>query len=521
MIFSDEEIVAGTILIIEAIQSQNYAAGSAGWAIKRNGSAEFSDVTARGSITTAPAAAGNRVVVQESTRGGRSVGEVDFFTEVATDTPGSVTSYGPADGTMRALKLTAPAAAGIPVPTALSLTYDPDTGATRAEINATDTYAANLHTTGVMTVKSDRVTPLGWFSVKDFGAAGDGTSDDAPEIQAALNACPAGGVVFLPPGVYRTSAPVTIPPYVTLMGSHGGTEAESAGWTTPCSIKPLPTFTGTAVVQINDQQIGGYSRLASEIAIRNLTVDGSDIPAGTVVAGIQATGQIQGFILSDVQVRSVTGIGINTAYNLSAAPGGPQAPFCLHWNRVSVLWAGSHGVVLNNSTDSALHDVYVLGCGSFGWYISGSDNSTLTSCRAEWSGLSGFQLAGGQGVFRMVGCSTDRNQQNGISVPSTSDTGMVVISNASLTRDGKSNGTSGYAGLNVSGSTRKVIVDGLVVKTGNDTSNALVSPQFGISVTNSAYVAIGSGYLQGVSQGWHDGSGNTSLLRGTTVTATP
>lgn len=43
-------IVAGTGLVREAINSPNYVAGVSGWSINRDGSAEFSDVAARGSI---------------------------------------------------------------------------------------------------------------------------------------------------------------------------------------------------------------------------------------------------------------------------------------------------------------------------------------------------------------------------------------------------------------------------------------------------------------------------------------
>jgi len=60
-----------------------------------------------------------------------------------------------------------------------------------------------------------------------------------------------------------------------------------------------------------------------------------------------------------------------TAVSAGDATGGPQAPFCLHYDRISVLWTGSHGVVLNNSTDSVFHDVYVLGVGGCGWWMSG------------------------------------------------------------------------------------------------------------------------------------------------------
>lgn len=42
------------------------------------------------------------------------------------------------------------------------------------------------------------------LDVRDFGARGNGITDDAPAIQKAIDACPFGGTVLLPAGaVYR------------------------------------------------------------------------------------------------------------------------------------------------------------------------------------------------------------------------------------------------------------------------------------------------------------------------------
>ncbi len=41
------------------------------------------------------------------------------------------------------------------------------------------------------------------FNVKDFGALGDGESDDTHQIQSAIYACPKGGRVLVPAGCYR------------------------------------------------------------------------------------------------------------------------------------------------------------------------------------------------------------------------------------------------------------------------------------------------------------------------------
>lgn len=57
-------------------------------------------------------------------------------------------------------------------------------------------------------------------SVKDFGAVGDGTTDDTAAIQAALTAksVAGGGVVVATQGKYRLTSKLTIPSYVLFMG---------------------------------------------------------------------------------------------------------------------------------------------------------------------------------------------------------------------------------------------------------------------------------------------------------------
>ncbi|MFH1614334.1 MAG: right-handed parallel beta-helix repeat-containing protein [Planctomycetota bacterium] len=57
------------------------------------------------------------------------------------------------------------------------------------------------------------------FNVKDYGAIGDGTTDDTAEIQAAIDAVPRdGGTVYFPPGNYLISSGLTVPSNCTIMG---------------------------------------------------------------------------------------------------------------------------------------------------------------------------------------------------------------------------------------------------------------------------------------------------------------
>jgi len=48
------------------------------------------------------------------------------------------------------------------------------------------------------------------FNVKAYGAKGDYVADDTQAIQAAIDACPNGGMVFFPAGSYKITAPLSI-----------------------------------------------------------------------------------------------------------------------------------------------------------------------------------------------------------------------------------------------------------------------------------------------------------------------
>lgn len=55
-----------------------------------------------------------------------------------------------------------------------------------------------------------------------YGAAGDGQADDAAAIQAAIDACPEGQVVYLPAGTYRVTETIFVTKGVVLRGDGPG-----------------------------------------------------------------------------------------------------------------------------------------------------------------------------------------------------------------------------------------------------------------------------------------------------------
>jgi hypothetical protein len=91
---------------------------------------------------------------------------------------------------------------------------------------------------------AESAEPSGTFNVKDFGAVGDGKSDDTAAFQKALDAAGAGrgGAVFAPAGNYFFAGHLNVPQSVTLKGmwesipSHNGIRDRGT---------PKPTDDGT------------------------------------------------------------------------------------------------------------------------------------------------------------------------------------------------------------------------------------------------------------------------------------
>lgn len=136
------------------------------------------------------------------------------------------------------------------------------------------------------------VLPL---NVRDYGAKGNGTADDAPAIQAALNAALAagGGWVWIPPGTYRMA---TLPLRIYR--------------NTRLTLDPLATIQRdtTGPIFLNGdaaQTFGGYTGHG------NITIEGGTLDArGTVITAyntVISIGHAEDITIRNVTIKDVPG----------------------------------------------------------------------------------------------------------------------------------------------------------------------------------------------------------------------
>lgn len=98
------------------------------------------------------------------------------------------------------------------------------------------------------------------FNVKDYGAVGNGTTNDTVAIQAAITAAEVnGGTVFIPAGSYKV-----VLPQITV----GGIVIEGAGWKSELIL-------ADATLTPSGMTIGLWVNGASNVIIRNLSINGN------------------------------------------------------------------------------------------------------------------------------------------------------------------------------------------------------------------------------------------------------
>lgn len=113
--------------------------------------------------------------------------------------------------------------------------------------------------------------------VRDYGAVGDGVTDDSAAIQAAIDATAGAGSVLIPAGTYLLDTPLRLPIAAT------GFELFGDG---------MPTLLlGTGVFRAIDCQATAAGQTFSNITVRNITVDADNQPLVDTPVGAEPHSQ--------------------------------------------------------------------------------------------------------------------------------------------------------------------------------------------------------------------------------------
>jgi hypothetical protein len=360
---------------------------------------------------------------------------------------------------------------------------------------------------------------VGFITPQDYGATGNGVTDDTTAINNALLAVNAagGGTVFLPWGTYLISGPINIPPFTFLVGQ---TEVSLLVTTQPSVISRLVASASwapgatTGMVNFASKTPGGWSVVAQSSGLQNIYLDGS-LNASTNLSGIYFNGPVYDTHLDNVYINAAPHNGVHIAG--VTEPGiVPTFPYHHRWNRVTTTAAGNLGFNLSNFTDSTFTNCMAFSSTAANWTLSNNSNTIFTSCRAEWSsGGRGWSISGSAGSVVLDGCTSDQNAGEGLLISGATGQatqgGGIVVSGGKFHADG--NGGVNNRGIRVTASTVPVTITGVNVESGQNVNNSNWYPATGIQVDTSANVTVSGCTFQGISNPWVDGGGNSYLIR--------
>lgn|GEM_PF-4988681 len=261
----------------------------------------------------------------------------------------------------------------------------------------------------------------GWYILKDFGVAGDGTTDDTVQFQYAIDYCSSEEVqrpLFVPPGVYKITSPLVIPPHTMLIGSNPGLAFG-------CRIQPFdcPAFiiggaTSSFHISIENLMISPVATPSASapdfiismdnsysVVMRNIYIFGAQSTLGTAAVkllgnGSGGYGKSNNIIWDNLIVRNdagqpnaaavLAGSGCGTHHFI--APNLENYRYLFDWRggKIDLVTpyferAGTYGV--NCNPDPSDTDIYL---NTYGGMISASESGIALAIRSTARNVNSF-----------------------------------------------------------------------------------------------------------------------------------
>ena len=272
-------------------------------------------------------------------------------------------------------------------------------------------------------------------SVKDFGAVGDGVTDDTTSIQAAIDSAylKGGGTVYLPVGRYMVSQ-IEVPQRVILQGDTAGFGA---------------IYTNTDVAPRGSVLFGITGTNADIVTITmRLVLDGSQ---DELTLGYPSTGVRHHGGLRDITVWGNRSTTANPPQTRSLNTAG----HCIHikgarfvqLHNVIAAFAAENGIQISSrdysdgngsqvSNNMMWANTSAISNYGNGFSLSGGDNS-FSQLQAGYNGSDGIFTTGSASTYSA--CYAWNNERNGFYFFGSGDSGKAIITGCRA-YDNKSNG---------------------------------------------------------------------------------
>jgi parallel beta-helix repeat protein len=216
--------------------------------------------------------------------------------------------------------------------------------------------------------------PLEWNVVTDFGATGDGSTDDTVAIQSALNTTISGGTVYFPQGTYVISSQLTV------VGKEIHIFATGAAIVKEASVLGVPILKlsqahGSTITGLHCQGAETYNSFAGASNLFNAFIQ-LDRCNQAVISGCKVLDKTYPFLLSSCQDCRVADCFIQGFLNIGKA--GANYCSCCHISggaRNSVIGLsgkdmGSGVLIGLEGTDHHITDCFFQNMWDNGVYVS-------------------------------------------------------------------------------------------------------------------------------------------------------
>ncbi|MHB9024250.1 MAG: right-handed parallel beta-helix repeat-containing protein [Armatimonadota bacterium] len=303
------------------------------------------------------------------------------------------------------------------------------------------------------------------LDVMQFGAKGDGLTDDTAAIQAALDAAaPIRGTVFIPDGIYLCAA-LRMPPHTGLVGN--ATWGYRSG--------------GGSVLRLSDP--------AAECLIDITGAVGATVN-GLSLDGMELGGKVHGIYMGPLENKPEEDTPRIERCHISRFTGNGvhlDPVWCFSIRGCEIIFNKGDALFVRG-WDGFILDNWFSGNGGAGYHAPGPNSSiTMTGNRIEWNKNGGIRIHGGS-HYNITGNYIDRSGGPGISLlpREGAPCNCFTVTGNVIYRSGKPEWTGeGYesAHIRIEGAHGTVCCNNSMC-IGQDDGGGSNSPQYGIVVRN-------------------------------------